>query len=338
MKTALSNRVNQESTWHYFWIAALTAALALAMTVAAGAEPPRGALSDQWRDAVEAFRAGDGELAPLYFDRLAGDPADQLSSPALIDQGLLVWKALAAQAHGARHWQAEECWQRANLAPEAAHWRHVALASLYLEQGLVADAAEQLDEARRLAPDNGVVHYFTGLLRLEQAASARDWPDAVGRPEVRFAVHVQTDVAPNTRSMYLLAASQELERAIETAAVDAGQPLVAKVDTIAPDLRPTVADLLVAAGADRYQIRAHHVLSSVYVERGLPALAERHLDLAAQGGATVLFGYSELAAAFEQEGDYTSAGRAYIKAAEHGDSPVTSLRKAWQNFRQATQP
>lgn len=334
MKTALSRHMGQESPWHYFWVTLLAAALALILAIAATAREPFDSMTGEWNQAVECFQTGEFARAEVHLRNVVDSQAGYPGRPAIIDQGLLIWQALVAQADG-RHLTAEHCWHRIELPHEQAVWKRVALASLYLEQGMVDEAAEQLDRANEQAPDNPVVHYFTALLHLERAAMAQQWPDARGPSAVRFALF-QTDVVPNTRSMYLLAASQSLEDALKLPALAEDDPLIGIRDTVEPALRPTVADLLVAVGAAGYQVRAHHVASSVYLERGLLPLAEQHLDAAADGGATVITGYRELGEAYEADGDHSAAGRAYLKAAGYGDSPVGNLRRAWWHLREST--
>jgi hypothetical protein len=69
-------------------------------------------------------------------------------------------------------------------------------------------------------------------------------------------------VAPNTRGMYELMAMQELAKAIELApAIDLRAPLApaawaAEDVQYLPLVMPTVGDLLLAQGADRYPDRA----------------------------------------------------------------------------------
>lgn len=254
--------------------------------------------------------------------------------PLAADLAFRVWQALELQ-HNQEYDAAIGAWHAIDLPCETTVWKQVALGQAYLATGEIKSAAEVLFDAQALQPDNPVVHYFLGLLRLEQAYVAEQWPDAVGPPATTVVAYKPTDVAPNTKSMYQLTAMMELEEAIRLAPdVWTDEPLVPADWPSRAALAPTVGDLLLAASANNFEAKAHNMLSYLYLERGSLETAEGHMDSAAAGGLKVV-GYSDLGETYANAGQHTDAARAYVKAMKHSPSKVEPARQAWDNLREA---
>ncbi len=81
-------------------------------------------------------------------------------------------------------------------------------------------------------------------------------------------------VVPNSKSMYELAAMQELEKAVELSSNVDLQAALAPYATVPGDtellpvVTPTVGDLLMALGADRFPARAHNMLGALCTDHG----------------------------------------------------------------------
>ena len=97
-------------------------------------------------------------------------------------------------------------------------------------------------------------------------------------------------------------------------------------------LEPTVGDLLLATGADNYVSKAHNTLSYLHLETGALEEAERHMDEAAAGGMSIVYGYEDLGEQYARRHRHADAARAYLKAMKHGRGKVTPARKAWENL------
>lgn len=245
-----------------------------------------------------------------------------------------MWRALELQ-HGAKYDDAVAAWQSIDLPCETTVWKQVALGQAYLATTEIESASEVLLDAKDLDPENPVVHYFLGLLRLEQACVAEQWQDAVGPTVTAFVAHRPTEIAPNSKSMYELTAVMELEEAIKLAPdVWMDQPLVPTDWPTRAALAPTVGDLLLAVGAKNFEAKAHNVLSYIYLEQDSLEMAEGHMDSAAAGGLSVV-GYAELGERYATAGRHTDAARAYVKAMNHTSHKLDSARKAWDNLRDA---
>jgi tetratricopeptide (TPR) repeat protein len=254
--------------------------------------------------------------------------------PAVADLAMSVWQALELQ-HNQKYDEAIAAWQTIDLSCDTAVWKQVALGQAYLATGEIDSATEVLLAAKDLRTGNPLVHYFLGLLRLEQACVADEWRDAVGLPETTFVAYKSTDAAPHTKSMYQLIAMMELEEAIKLAPdVWADQPLVPTDWPTRAALAPTVGDLLLAVSADNFEAKAHNMLSYLYLDRGSLETAEGHMDSAAAGGLQVI-GYSDLGEKYAEAGQPTDAARAYVKAMKHSPNKVEPARKAWDNLRDA---
>jgi tetratricopeptide (TPR) repeat protein len=254
--------------------------------------------------------------------------------PATVDLAFQVWQVLELQ-HSQQYDAAITAWLRLDLPCETNVWQQVALGQAYLATGEINSAAEVLLEAKDLQAENPVVHYFLGLLRLEQACVAEEWHDNDGSPGPTFVAYKPTDVAPNTKSMYQLTATMELEAAIKLAPhLGADQPLVPADWPTRAALTPTVGDLLLAVSADNFAAKAHNMLSYLYLERGLLETAEGHMDSASQGGLKVV-GYADLGEKYAEAGLHTDAARAYVKAMKHSPNKLEPARQAWDNLRDA---
>lgn len=228
-------------------------------------------------------------------------------------------------------------WTRVTLPYETQAWQHVAMGMANLQLGQWKAAAEELELAEQLEPQNALVHYYTAILRLEQARHAKQWYDAIGPVTVRLAAYRPYEVTPNTRDMYEFHAMLEFEKAIANAPhVDRAQPLAPLTDTNdCPVPAVTVGDLLVALGAERFEGQAHNMLGAMYLDRGAYENAEQHLDAAHDAGMNMLFGYRDLGVAYEQEGRFSDAFRAYLKGLGHEASVVRPLQHALESLGRA---
>lgn len=241
-----------------------------------------------------------------------------------------VWRALELQQQG--DWEkAVEAWRRLSLPAATRTWRQIAIGHAFLIQGELESAEDALDRAVRLEPENAVARYFRGLLRLQQATLAEEWYEPTAARRVHLVSYMP--VVPNSRSMYRLAAMNELERAIAAASEIRQDVLLVPPEwpTLAPRL-PTVGDLLVSLGADRFAGKAHNVLSYLYLERGRLEVAEQHMDAAAKGGVRVVYGYRDLGAKYETADRPSDAVRAYAKAMTQESGIVVPGKKAIQNL------
>lgn len=259
--------------------------------------------------------------------------AEQPSGEPSVDRVLLVWTALDHQRR--EEWEiALDHWRGVQLADDAEAWRYVAIAQAHLALGQYDETAEALDTAEKIEPDNAVVHYFRGLLRLEQVPHAYDWYDAVEPGPTRLAAYVPTDVIPNSRAMYRYDARMELEKAIDLAGdVRLDQPLTPAHWRSTMALGPTVGDLLLATGADNFQARAHNILGGLLLEEGALDKAEYHIDRAAKAGMFVSFNYVDLIEEYEGRGYYLDAARVCAKAVGHGMDEEAARARAAANLQ-----
>jgi hypothetical protein len=197
-------------------------------------------------------------------------------------------------------------WANVGLPRETAHWREIAMGAGYLHLGDLDRAALRLEAAQQLMPGHPVAAYFTGLLRLEQAA-------AVGRvPEGRQRGDLLVSYSPmEDRALCRFLAIGELEMAIHQALeVPLDEPLVRIDPLVEQDLIvPTAGDLITALGAENFVGKAHHVLFGLRLDQGELAIAERHLDRAAGTGIAVLHGYRDLAERYLLAGENREAIR-----------------------------
>ena len=253
-------------------------------------------------------------------------------APPAADITMLVWQALDHHSHG--EWaEALDIWYSLQLAPNTQQWRQIAIAQAHLALGDYDEAAGALNAAEDLEPDNAAMHYFRGLLRLEQVPQAMDWYDA--QPSrASYVAYRPTDVVPNSKAMYRYVARLELQRAIKFAdTVELDQPLLPELWQSTVDFGPTVEDLLIATGADNFPARAHNVLGKLLLEEGALDEAEHHIDHAAKAGMFVSYNYVDLIDEFENRGYYLDAARVCAKAVGHGLDEQAAHQRAMENVR-----
>jgi len=215
-----------------------------------------------------------------------------------------------------RHREALNDWFEMGLPQEAAHWREIAIGVSYLELGDLNRAALHLEAADHLVPGHAVVAYFTGLLRLEQAVDVSRVPDGRRRSDLLVSYTPTED-----RALYRMLASGQLELAIARAPeVRLDEPLVPADRPIDEEfVSPTVGEFLKAIGANNFVGKAHHVLFGLRLDDGELAIAENHLDRAAETGIAVLHGYRDLA-------------ERYLIAEEHRDVVRVCLKDFELNY------
>jgi tetratricopeptide (TPR) repeat protein len=253
-----------------------------------------------------------------------------------VDLNFQLWRILANHRQGEAQ-AALDGWEQVRLPSDTEVWRHVARGMALLQLGEFERAAWALERAESMQVDNPVVHYAIGILRLEQAHTAREWYDAVGPTLVRLAAYRPREVVPNSKSMYELAAMMEFEAALENADKLERTLVLSMPDHRVQETAPlaTVRDLLMAIGMDRFEAQSHNILGAMYIDRGNAAQAEEHLDAAVAQGASVVYGYRDLGALYEQEGRHSDAFRAYLKAMGHDPSLIRPLQKALENAGKA---
>jgi tetratricopeptide (TPR) repeat protein len=289
-----------------------------------------GALAMFW--AMQTAGAALPEPARLPDDAQTARPM----APDAVDPNALLWKAVE-QHRAAQPEEALKAWQIAALPYETEVWKQIAMGVAQLQLGMLEEAAENLMLAEDLEPENPVVHYYLGLLRLDQARGAKEWYDAIGPAKMRFAAYRPHVVTPNTRGMYELVAMQEFETAIENAdMLDRGMVLAMPDHRVAVTLAPvTVGDLMLALGCEKFEGQAHHMLGAMYLDRGATDAAEEHMDAAKAAGVALVLDYRELGAAYEAEGRYGDAARAYLKGIENQPGLVLPIRKFLENAGRA---
>jgi tetratricopeptide (TPR) repeat protein len=140
-------------------------------------------------------------------------------------------------------------------------------------------------------------------------------------------------MVPNTKSMYELAATIDLEWSIEFSRfVRMDEGLLSDCCAAEPYGEPTVADLLSALGAEDFEAKAHNTLGTLFLERGALELAEQHLDRAAQGRLEVAAGYRELVDKYQACGRHLDALRAGLKATAYSGGklqPLVDALRGW---------
>jgi tetratricopeptide (TPR) repeat protein len=297
--------------------AALTLAFASGIVGAAEIRPPA-----SLPDGIESWAAPMGDS---LLDKPS--PGNDLSEQ--------VWRAIDLQ-NRELYEEAIDAWAAVSMPESTEVWKQIALGQAYLATGDLESAVSTLTTAMTLEAENPVVHYYRGLLRLDQAALANEWNDAVDPDGVQLIAQVAPDVVPNTRSMYKLAAIGDLEAAIEFAGnVCLDDLLVPAGAPTSMALEPSVRDLLLALRAEDFVAKSHNMLGSLHLERGSLELAEKHMDEAVAAGLAVVYGYSDLGKEYEAAGRHDAALRAYLKAAQQEPHKMLPLRKAWENFKDA---
>jgi tetratricopeptide (TPR) repeat protein len=317
-------------------MALLAAAIILTLTVKlAGATEPRPPrllpnVVAEWEEGVHHFRDGNFMKARERLQNVQLKVAPWKSIGPPIDHGLALWNILTMQARG-EYDEAMREWEGTNLPIEMRAWKHIATAAMHLERAENDEAAAELAMAQLLDPNNPMAHYFLGILHIRLAEQALDWPDYVRVAVVRLVTY-RPKVVPNTKGMYELAATQDLERSIELAACfDPSVALIPEDWTTEAQLRPTIADLLTATGATNFERNAHHMLGYLFFDRGALEVAEVHLDRAKDLGAEVPYLFSDLGERYEAEGRHADAARAYLKAVGNGPDRVGALMRFFQN-------
>jgi tetratricopeptide (TPR) repeat protein len=250
-----------------------------------------------------------------------------------------LWDVLELHRQGLVE-EAIGAWAETPLPCETEVWRYVSLGVAYLQSGQLEEAADMLVAADTLEPDNAVVHYFTGILRLQQATEAREWWEPPHLPATLVS-WTPLRVVPNTPSMYQLAAIAELEKTLELAPyLQRDQMLIAPEwgdmeSQAIPRLPAIVDDVLRAIGADNFEGKAHNMLGELSLQRDWLVKAESHMDAAAQSGLSIVYGYEDLADRYEAEGQHLDAFRVCLKQVAQGGEIVEPARRAYENLRKS---
>jgi len=276
-----------------------------------------------------------------------------------------IWNAIEFQKEE-RIDEAVEAWTRLRLPAETDVWRLVALGHAHLQLAEYEKAAEVLSEAKYAAPENAVVHYVIGMLWLAKAETALEWHDAPGVDTSRLAAWQPMDIAPNSKSMYGLAAVMCFERAVTLARqVNLDEPLLTIAgpttdefttdefttdelttqgltdwmvpgsgELAMPVVVPTVRNLLSAFDADSFEGRSHYALGVLHTERDVLDHAERHLDRAAALNQPTGAAFRDLGEKLEQREKYGDAMRMFLKSFSHGGG-ITTVGQALENAGKA---
>lgn len=323
-------------TWQWAGIIALAAALTLLFASAVGATDLRTSQPQLPPAEIQDW------ARPLHQDVEVATTVERKVSQAdgsAVDFGREVWWIL--QLHRARrHDQAIEAWTELSL-PDVGRgetWKSIALSQALIATDRLEEAEGLLSRVLDVDPENAVAHYFRGVLRMQQASLAEEWPDFVGTKPARLVDFAPRSAAPrhvvpNTRGMYELAATVELEKAIELApGVRLDESLIA-AGHLTTALEPTVGDLLLAIGAEKFEAKAHNTLSYLCLERGALEVAEQHMDAAIRGGLTVVYGYRDLGDEYRARGQYPDAARAYLKATKFSSNKLEGILDALRSLK-----
>ncbi len=316
---------------------AIIAALALATALAAG-EPmidPMGEPARLPADVEMLAKPMDTPPVKAYFPE--EEFAYDLPPAALAAR---VWTILETQRAGLAR-EALMAWREIRLPGDAEAWREVAMAAAAMNCGRLDRAAMHLDNAREYENAQAVVAYYTGLLRLEQAAAAARVPDDATEGMLRMVAH---DPMQGTlgRTVLRVLARRQLEMAIFRAGeirlderLVTGQPGMEEEFVV-----PRVGDLLVALDANNFIGKAHHTLFALELDRGQLRQAEEHLDQAVATGIAPLFGYGDLAEVYlaqEQPADALRATQKDMAANypllwEAGQEMKAALQQVWEGW------
>jgi tetratricopeptide (TPR) repeat protein len=247
-----------------------------------------------------------------------------MAPPLNADLSVEVWQVLGLQQEQ-KYEEAIQAWEALNLPPEANVWKHVALGQAYLASGNLMQAELELRAAREARADNAIVHYLQGILCLERAHRAVDWPDTQA-PRMRL-VSSQRDLTLKPKCVYELEAIAELETALaHSADVWLDEPLVPCDVPTQSALEPTVRDLLLAMGADNFEGKACNTLGTLFLERGALEIAEQYMDEAVARGMVNDHGYLDLAAEYKARDQFANATRAYWKSVTRSATQATAAR------------
>jgi tetratricopeptide (TPR) repeat protein len=304
-------------TWK--WVALVIGAMAVALFLAVRT--------------VGAAPTASNELPPALL-------LPEVTAPAVPMDHAAPSAALATQVRGILQLHrtgeleaAVDAWAKVELPYKVDFWRNVARSEALLELGRWDEAAPLLANAEEQAPDHAVVHYYLGLLRLEQAARAGEWNDAEGPSNIRLAAYPPMVILPLPRSMYELMAMEELETALELSGNIAwNEVLVPANPAEDPAAMVRVADLLEVLGAKELTATAHNVLGMLCLEHGQADRAEAHLLGAVAAGANVGDGFRMLGRLYEAEGRPMDAAHAYVLAIKNGDGFMLPAQKVLENL------
>jgi tetratricopeptide (TPR) repeat protein len=287
-------------------LAILAAALVLVLATVAAADPMLPEPARLPGDMNEIAQPIVPDVKP-FFPEMAPYP---VRDPA--DVAARIWMTLEHQRAGCVA-EALAGWQGIYLGGGAEIWREIAMGAAYLQAADVDQAALHLDAARAMNPEHPVVAYYTGILRLEQAAAAVRVPDDAPGLHLRMVAFVP-ERGEQARQQYQLEARQELLMAIAGADMIWLDERLVIGDRVEEEMVvPRVGDLLVALGADNFVGQAHHLLFGVELDLGATTAAEEHLDLAVATGIAPLLGYEELAEAYLEQDQPADALRATRK-------------------------
>jgi tetratricopeptide (TPR) repeat protein len=278
-----------------------------------------------WQTAIEAYRSEDWAGAAIAFDDAICE-ARERSAPWAEVTALDTWAALCYQA-GEEFPAAILQWEPIVMSAETAPWRNVALAAAYVEYGQLTAAEAELETAGLNGEASAVVHYYRGLVLLEQAQRAAHWYETLAPHRVQWAVYRNGPTAdvPMTSDLYELMAIGQFEQAVAQAeAVNPDQLLVPEAAVIDPALSPTVGDLLTALGAQHFEAQSHQMLADLFLQRDLTAMAESHLDQASALNTIRVWGYEELGDRYSDQGRHLDAARAYCKEVRSGAKTSTA--------------
>jgi tetratricopeptide (TPR) repeat protein len=258
-------------------------------------------------------------------------PLPVREAPATTAEIAQLWQVLELHRRGELA-AAVDAWPLVRLPAEMTHWRVIATTAALLELGRWEEAAPLVEGLLEMQAENPVTHYYAALLRLEQAARAGKWYDAIGVPEIRLAAHRPPTVLAHPQDVYELLAMEELERALELAEnLRPEEPLLTGRAGAAETL-PKVADLLQVLGAEKLTANAHNVLGDLCVRHLAPERAEEHFDLAVVEGANIGDGYRDLGELYGAEGRHLDAARVYAKDFRQGRGKVLPAEKMLEHL------
>jgi tetratricopeptide (TPR) repeat protein len=287
-------------------LAILAVALVLVLTAVAGADPLLPEPARLPGDMNEVAQPLVPDMKPFFPET----PPYPQRDPA--DVAARIWMTLEQQRAG-RVAEALAGWEGMYLGGDAEIWREIAMAAAYLQAADIDQAELHLDAARALNPQHPVVAYYTGVLRLEQAAAAVRVPDEFPGLKLRMVAYVP-ERGEQARQQYQLAAREELLAATCGADMIWLDERLVQGNRVEEEMVvPRVGDLLVALGTDNFVGQAHHLLFGIELDRGATLAAEEHLDLAVAAGIAPILGYEELAEAYLNQEQPAAALRATRK-------------------------
>jgi tetratricopeptide (TPR) repeat protein len=316
---------------------AIIAALALATALAA-AEPMMNPMDEPARLPADVEKlATPMEVAPARPFFPEENPVYDLPPAALAAR---VWMILETQRAGLAR-EALAGWREIYLPGQAEAWREVAMAAANLTAGKLDRAAMHLDNAREYDNAQAIVAYYTGILRLEQAAAAARVPDEATEGTMRLVAYDPLQGTVGQTVLRVLARRQ-LEMAIVRAGeIRLDERLVMGEPGIEEEfVVPRVGDLLVALEANNFVGKAHHLLFGIEMDRGQLRQAEEHLDQAVATGIAPLFGYGDLTVgylALEQRADALRVTQKDMAANypllwEAGQEMKAALKQVWEGW------